>query len=120
MLNGKLIAAILACLIVASPSLAGALCRNRSAFVSVERRHVEEVRNQFLVLSSLPFEVRTLPGDGDLATLQISYRRLTPGDVFSEPLAMELGNRVFAIMKDNLKRLGIRKIWAEFNPDLDC
>jgi hypothetical protein len=55
-----------------------------------------------------------------MAVLQITYRRLTPGDRYSEPLALELGARVFAMLESRIRPWGIRNIRAEYRTDLGC
>jgi hypothetical protein len=111
--------ALASLILLSTPVSATEFCRNRSVFVKLDPHHVEEVKGRFLIINSLPFAIKDLPPESGLAVLQISYRRLTPGDRFSEPSSMELGARVFGVLEDSLKKLGIQKIWADYAPDQD-
>jgi hypothetical protein len=107
-------------LLFASSLLSAGPCANRSVFVTLDPTHAAEARSLFLVVNSLPFEVIELPREKGMAVLQITYRRLTPGDRYSEPLALELGARVFAMLESRIRPWGIRNIRAEYRTDLGC
>ena len=96
------------------------LCPNRSAFVMLDRKFMEDVKMRFIAISSLPYEVEELPTSQDFAILQISYRRLLPGDSFSEPLSIELGDRVYRILEADFQKFKIKKIWAEYDLGISC
>ena len=97
-----------------------AYCINRRVVIAVEAIHVKDVENIFLPMSSLPYVFNSTPIDKKMSRMEISYRWPNAKDKFTGPDSMELGARVFAALKDHLQVWGIKKIVAEFAPDVRC
>lgn len=92
-------------------------CPERPVIVRIAADHADQVRQKFLMMSSLPYAIEM----GNSAKekekeLRIGYVCPRPQDNFKAPNSVELLQRVSQVLLPDGKKLGVKSIRLEATP----
>jgi hypothetical protein len=88
-------------------------CLNKSVLIVAKPDKYESIKNLFMLLSHLPYDVKELKKEKTKTLISISYW----GD---GPNSLALSARVGSILESKFSEFGIQSIRAEFDPRLSC